>query len=66
MPVVLIVEDEPLIAHSLGVIIAEGTGAVVLLAATVAAAEEHLATPVHFALLDINLRAGTTFDLARA
>jgi DNA-binding response OmpR family regulator len=65
MTVVLIVEDDPLIAFDLSEMIAAGIGAAVLVAVNLAVAKRHLAGRVDFALLDINLGSETTFELAR-
>jgi DNA-binding NtrC family response regulator len=65
MPTVLVVEDDPLIALDLSQIIAEATGAEVVVAMSVAAAEQQLARRVDFVLLDVNVCHETTFTLAR-
>lgn len=65
MPIVLVVDDDYLIASDLAEMIAEGTGAEVIVSATVSDAEAHVSAGIDFALLDINLRSQTTFDLAR-
>jgi DNA-binding LytR/AlgR family response regulator len=65
MATVLVIEDDPLIALDLSQIIAEATGADVIVAISVAAAEQQLARGVDFALLDVNVCDETTFALAR-
>ena len=65
MPTVLIVEDDPLIALDLSQTIAEATGAEVVVATSIAAAEQHLARRMDFVLLDVNVCHETTFALAR-
>ncbi len=65
MTAVLIVEDEPLIAFSLSQIIADATGAEVIVATTVADADKHLVSEWDFVLLDVNVRGETTYALAR-
>ncbi len=65
MAAVLIVEDDPLIAWSLGGIISDGIGADVVIATSLAGAEEELSRKFDFALLDVNIKDDTTFALAR-
>lgn len=65
MPIVLVVEDDPLIALWLAQIVAEATGARVVVAATVGSAERQVVPDLGFVLLDVNLRNETTYELAR-
>jgi DNA-binding response OmpR family regulator len=65
MATVLVVEDDPLIALDLSQIIAEATGAEVVVAMSVAAAEQQLERRMDFVLLDVNVCHETTFALAR-
>jgi DNA-binding response OmpR family regulator len=64
MPKVLIVEDEAFIAMDLGALVAEATGADTCLAATARAGDEAREAGIDFALLDVNVSDGTTFELA--
>jgi DNA-binding response OmpR family regulator len=65
MATVLVVEDDPLIALDLCQIIAGATGADVVVAVSIAAAEQQLGRLVDFVLLDVNVGQETTFALAR-
>lgn len=65
MPIVLVVEDEHLIALWLAQVIADATCATVVMAATIGSAERHIAAGLDFAFLDVNLQTETTFGLAR-
>ncbi|MEJ1160308.1 response regulator [Prosthecomicrobium sp. N25] len=65
-PRVLIVEDDPLIALDLEIIIADKVPAEVIVAASVADARRHVAEPITFALLDIDVLDGKTFEIAEA
>jgi len=62
----LIVEDECLIGTALAAVVRRETGGTAVLACSIAAAESHLASRLFdLALLDINLRDETSFELAR-
>ena len=63
--IVLIVEDDPLIAWDLSAIIADAIADEVVVATNVAAADEQLSRGLDFALLDVNVGQDTTFALAR-
>jgi CheY-like chemotaxis protein len=65
MATVLIVEDDSLIALDLSETIASATGAEVVVAVSIATAEQQLARRVDFVLLDVNVGQQTTFALAR-
>lgn len=65
MPTVLIVEDQPLIALGLRLVIMEATSADVLVVTTVDDAVPKLSERLDFALLDVNVGPDTSFDLAR-
>jgi hypothetical protein len=64
MAKVLIVEDEAFIAWDLGTLVAEATGAETCLAATARAGNDAREAGIDFALLDVNVSDGTTFELA--
>lgn len=63
-PRILIVEDDPLIALDLEIIVADQVPAEVVVVASVAEAREEIAEPVNLALLDIDVVDGKTFELA--
>ncbi len=63
---VLIAEDNPLLALDLEEIVQADTGAQVLVAATVAAAAAQLERRIDFALLDIDLADGPSYPIASA
>jgi DNA-binding response OmpR family regulator len=66
MPTILIVEDDPLIALGLCQTISDDLGIDPVVANSVATAERELRSrAVAFALLDVNLRGETSYDLAR-
>jgi DNA-binding NtrC family response regulator len=65
MATVLVIEDDPLIALDLSQIVAQATGAEVVVATSIAAAEQQLARRMDFVLLDVNVGHETTFALAR-
>ena len=62
---ILIVEDEPLIALDLSIIVRESFGAEVTLASSVSAARRVIDDNTRFVFLDMNVIDGTTFELAR-
>lgn len=61
---IIIVEDEPLIALDMAHIVAEKTGAHVVIASSVHAAATHL-DGASFVFLDMNVVDGKTYDFAR-
>jgi DNA-binding response OmpR family regulator len=61
----LIVEDEAVVALDLGMCFEDWGWEVAGPAHDLAAAERLALDPLDFALLDVNLAAGTTFELAR-
>jgi DNA-binding response OmpR family regulator len=61
---VLILEDEPLIALDLRSIVEESGHEVIGVVGSLSAARAHLADPLDFALLDIDVTDGMSFDLA--
>jgi len=65
MPTVLIVEDDPFVALHLRAMVVETDGVEVVLAASVLAARQSLRDRIALALLDIRVRDGTTYELAR-
>ena len=65
MAIVLIVEDDPLIAWDLQSSIADAIADEVVVATSVAAADAQLSRGLGFALLDVNVGQDTTFALAR-
>lgn len=65
MATILIVEDDPVIGSSLHQIIADAFDADVILETSIGGAEQHLSGPLHFVLLDVNVRDLTSFLLAR-
>jgi CheY-like chemotaxis protein len=62
---ILIVEDEAFIALDIGSLMEEATGAETCIAATARAGKDACAAGVDFAFLDVNVRDGTTLELAR-
>lgn len=61
---VLIVEDDPFIALDLEDIVTEAASVEIVTASSLAEARSHLATPVDFALMDVDVVGGRTYDLA--
>lgn len=61
MATILIVEDDPVIGSSLHQIIADAFDADVILETSIGGAEQHLSGPLHFVLLDVNVRDLTSF-----
>ncbi len=61
---ILIVEDEPLIAMDLKIMVIEIVTATVMVEASVAATKKVLHEAVDFAFLDINATDGKTFEIA--
>lgn len=67
MPVrILILEDDPFIALDLQAIVEEEGHEVVAVCSSVAAARPRLADDVDFALLDVDLSDGKSFEIASA
>lgn len=64
-PLVLIVEDDALVAISLATIVTEEYDVETHLAASVATAEAALADDINFAFLDVDVIGGNTYDFAR-
>ena len=64
-PRVLIVEDEPLVAMDLESIVLGVIAADVVVVASVSGARQAMAAPLDFALLDIEVTDGRTFEIAR-
>jgi DNA-binding response OmpR family regulator len=62
---VLIVEDEPLVSMHLADIVEDTLPAAVVVSASVAATKKLLHNPFHFAILDIDVIDGKTYDIAR-
>lgn len=65
MPRILIVEDEPLVAAELEMIVADFVAAAIMIEVSVAASKEVLNEGFDFAFLDIDVTNGKTFELAR-
>ena len=63
---ILICEDNPLIALDLQAIVEAEGHEVVGVCESAAAARERLADPIDFALLDVDLIDGTSFEVAQA
>jgi DNA-binding NarL/FixJ family response regulator len=63
---VLIVEDEPLISMALGDIVEDTLPADVVIKSCVREAREVMDQPFDFALLDIDVTNGKTYEIARA
>ena len=64
-PRVLIVEDEPMVAMDLESIVLGVIAADVVVVASVSGARQAMAAPLDFALLDIEVTDGRTFEIAR-
>ena len=64
-PRVLIVEDEPMVAMDLESIVLGVIAADVVVVASVSGARQAMAAPLDFALLDIEVTDGKTFEIAR-
>jgi DNA-binding LytR/AlgR family response regulator len=64
-PRVLIVEDEPLVAMDLESIVLGVIAADVVVVASVSSARQAMAAPLDFALVDIEVTDGRTFEIAR-
>jgi DNA-binding response OmpR family regulator len=62
---ILIVEDEPLVAADLEIMITEIVPATVVVQASAAATEKMLHEALDFAFLDVNVTDGTTFQIAQ-
>lgn len=65
MPIVLILEDDPLIALDLAMTVEDGLRADVVVAGTLAEVEKIDVTSVDVAVLDINIGSQTSYDFAR-
>jgi DNA-binding response OmpR family regulator len=65
MAIVLVVEDEPQIALGLCDLISGALGANVVVATSIATAQDYLRFDLDFAILDIDLSPETSFELAR-
>lgn len=63
---ILICEDNPLIALDLQAIVEAEGHEVVGVCESAAAARERLGDPIDFAMLDVDLTDGTSFELAQA
>jgi DNA-binding LytR/AlgR family response regulator len=64
MPRVLIVEDEPMVAMDLESIVLAAIAAEVVVVASVSGAFQAMAAPLDFAILDIEVTDGKTFEIA--
>jgi CheY-like chemotaxis protein len=64
-PRVLIVEDEPMVAMDLESIVLNVIAADVVVAPSVSGARQAMAAPLDFALLDIEVTDGQTYEIAR-
>lgn len=62
---ILILEDEPLVALDLESLVAAAAPSEIEWSPSVAAARQVVAQPVDFALLDIDVEDGKTFEFAR-
>jgi|HubBroStandDraft_6_1064221.scaffolds.fasta_scaffold583722_1 CheY-like chemotaxis protein len=62
---ILIVEDEPLVAVDLEMVVAEIVTAAVVVKASVAATKKVLNEALDFAFLDVNVTDGKTFEVAQ-
>jgi DNA-binding response OmpR family regulator len=65
MPVVLILEDDPLIALDMAMIVEANMAAEVVVTGTLAAARNVNPGDVDVAILDVNIGSATSFDFAR-
>jgi len=63
---ILILEDDPLIALDLQDTVEDEGHEVVATCASIAAARARLAEPIDFALLDVDVTDGKSFDIAAA
>jgi DNA-binding response OmpR family regulator len=62
---VLIVEDDPLLAAFLAMLVEDELGCIVVSAPSVEKARRLAETGIDFALLDVDVEDGPTYDLAR-
>ena len=62
---ILIVEDEPMVAMDLEMMVTEIVTAAVVVEASVAAAKKVLQQPLDFAFLDVDVTNGKTFEAAQ-
>jgi two-component SAPR family response regulator len=62
---ILIVEDEPLVAKALEMMVTEIVTAAVVVEASVAATKEVLHEALDFAFLDVDVTNGKTFEIAK-
>ena len=62
---ILILEDEPLVAFDLESVVAGAAESEICVSPSIAEARRMLAEPVDFALLDVDVRDGKSFDLAK-
>jgi CheY-like chemotaxis protein len=62
---VLIVEDEPLVSMIIGGIVEETVPSVVIVKTSVEDAKKVLADTLNFALLDVDVTNGKTYEIAR-
>ena len=62
---ILIVEDEPLVAADLEILVTEIVPATVVVEASVAATKKVLHTALDFAFLDVDVTNGKTFEIAQ-
>lgn len=63
---ILIIEDDPMISLDLETIVANHIAADIVVASTIAEAQDVLAAPIDFAFLDIDVLDGKTFPVAIA
>lgn len=61
---VLIVEDEPFVSIQIEEIVEETVAALVIVKASVKEAKEIIDEPFHFALLDVDVTNGKTYEIA--
>jgi DNA-binding response OmpR family regulator len=62
---ILIVEDEPFVSMQLEEIIEEVVPAVVIVKSSVVETKKIIDEPFHFALLDVDVTNGKTYEIAR-
>lgn len=62
---ILIVEDEPLVAAELEIMVTEIAPAIIMVEASVAATMKMLHEALDFAFLDVNVTDGKTFEIAQ-
>ena len=62
---ILIVEDEPVVAADLEIMVTEIVPATVVVEASVAATKKVLHEALDFAFLDVNVTDGKTFEIAQ-